>query len=138
MNRGLAAIAVAALLLAFGIRVLRDDGRSAGGCEGVREVPSIVDRVELGGEVPTSGSYSDAATELREAAVAAPGGVAPDVHALADAYGQLGIVYQGFDPADAATYVLLEQRASDIEREEARVDEAAGRVAAWLEETCSG
>lgn len=138
MNRSLAVAVVAILLAALAIRSLQDEGGARGGCDGVRAASLVVDRVEQGGAVPTSDTYSSAALELREAAVAAPGGVAPDLHALADAYGQLGIVFQGFDPDDGATYSVIERRAPDIEREEARVDEAAARVAAWLQETCPG
>ena len=138
MNRSLAVAIAAILLAALAIRSIQDDGGARGGCDGVREAAQVVNRVELGGAVPTSETYSTAAQELRRSAVAAPGGVAPDLHALADAYGQLGIVFQGFDPEDGATYSVIEQRAPDIEREEARVDEAARRVTAWLEETCTG
>lgn len=138
MNRSLLVAIVAILLAAVAVRFNQDDGDAAGGCDGVRAAAATVDRVELGGSVPTSSTYSEAAQELRRAAVAAPGGVAPDLHALADAYGQLGIVFQGFDPADPATYSLIERRTPEIEREEARVDEAAARVGTWLDETCTG
>jgi hypothetical protein len=131
------AVAVAVLVLAaIGLRLGQDEGESTGGCDGVRLARERVQEVATGSEVPTSSVYTDVAQDLRRAAVAAPPGVSRDLHALADAHGQLAAHFQGFDPADPSTYDLIEVRTPEIEREEARVADAAARVDTWLQQVC--
>ena len=136
MTRSLLVAVVAIVVAAVVLVVSRDDGGSAGTCDGVRRAADVVAGVEQGETVPTSESYVTVAQEVRRAAVDAPSGVSPDLHALADAYGQLAILLQGFDPDDPTSFDVVEQRAPEVEREEARVDEAATRVATWLSDTC--
>jgi hypothetical protein len=138
VNRSLAVAIVVLILAALAVRVTQEDGGPTGGCQGIVDAAAMVDDVTHGDQVPTAETFTTAAQELRRTAVAAPGGVAADVHALADAFGQLGILHQGFDPADPATYGIVEQRAPDIEREEARVQQAIGAVTSWLDTTCPG
>lgn len=138
MIRNVALLVGVAALTVIGIRLGQDDGGPAGGCDGVRAAHERVQEVASGAEVPTTAEYTEAAQDLRRAATAAPPDVGHDLHALADAYGQLAAHLQGFDPADPATYDLVESRTPEIEREEARVDEAAARVDGWLRRSCAG
>lgn len=138
MNRNLLVAVAVLVLAAVGVRMSQEDDAVVGGCDGVRHAHEQVVALEASREVPTADIYAATAQEVRRAAVAAPSAVSPHLHAVADAYGQLSIHFRGFDPADPSTYALIEQRTPEIEREEARVDEAAARVAAWLAETCDG
>jgi len=137
VNRNLA-VAIAVIVAAvIGVRLSQEDGsESRAGCDGVRDAVAVLTGVEESGTVPTAAVYDEAARSIRRAAVTAPAGVSPDLHAVADSYGQLGILFQGFDPADPSTYGIIEQRTPEIEREEARLDEASARVTAWLQATC--
>jgi hypothetical protein len=131
------AVAVGVLVLAaIGLRLGQDEGESTGGCDGVRDTHERVQELATGSEVPTSSAYTAVAQEVRRVAVAAPPGVSRDLHALADAHGQLAAHLQGFDPADPTTYDLIEERTPEIEREEARVADAAARVDTWLQQAC--
>lgn len=130
-------LAIAALTLA-GVVLWQGqaDPPAPGGCAGVRRAHERVLELEAGRQVPTADGYATAAQDVRRAAVAAPDGVSGDVHAVADAYGQLAILFRGFDPEDPATYTLIEERTPAIEREEARVDDATARIEAWLRDSC--
>ena len=138
MNRNLA-VALGVIVLAVAAVVLgtRDTGPPEG-CDAVQQAVTIVEDLRGSREFPTADRYAEAGRAVRASAVAAPGEVAPEVHALADAYGQLGILFQGFDPEDPATYPVIEVRTPDIEREEARVEESAQQVSAWFRERCAG
>jgi hypothetical protein len=127
----LAAVAGVALAVAGG-----GDNGPGSGCTGVRAAYRAVSRIETANAVPTSDDYSRAALVVRRAAADATATVQAPLAALADAYGRLGGLLDGFDPADASTYYVVEDSAAAVDLQQATVDAELPAVRKWLDERC--
>lgn len=123
----------------LGFQALRPRDTSLGGgssCELAVKTHQRVETIKTGRSIPTSSDYLESAHAIRRAAVTASADVAPSLHAIADAYGFLSTYFQGFDPSDEATYGIVEQHTAEIEREQARVDQADTDLTSWLDRSC--
>ena len=132
----LAILLLAVLAILAGIQFSRTGGGTDEGCSGVRQVYERVAFIEKSHDVPTTKVYADAVLALRRIAVTAPPAVGPDLRRLADAYGQIGGLLDGFDPQVASTYHVYEEHTVQIEAEQTVVDSALPAVGDWLTNRC--
>ena len=124
---------------AIGFQALRsDDGGLGGGssCDLAVKAHQRVETIKAGRSIPTSADYGESALAIRKVAVTASTQVAPFLHAIADAYGQLSTYFRGFDPADEATYSIVELHTAEIERQQVLVDQADAGLLTWLDRSC--